>query len=238
MSDQLTAGIAYSKEKWTFDLELFYKKNQGNTIYSGVFGGTEAFVVSDSISSDELLKGSGYAQGADFLIQYDAGYHHAWASYSLLEAIGRYTSLDETFIPESFEQRHEFKLYYQLESKRWDFSYLFVYGSGRPYTPYLGSYAFNLPDGSTRMLPLYGNLNSARLPAYHRMDLSLSYQFFFRNTRAKIQVSCYNIYNRKNIRDIQYLAESTGSGQNDFVIRERKILMLGILPSINLSLKF
>ena len=115
---------------------------------------------------------------------------------------------------------------------------MWVYGSGRPYTPYLGSYPFPLPDGSSRQLPVYGDLNSARLPEYHRADVSVSYQFYFRNTRARIQLSCYNVYNRKNIRDIQYLTVDTGPGQNDFTITERKVLMLGFLPSLNLSLRF
>ncbi|MFM9983778.1 MAG: carboxypeptidase-like regulatory domain-containing protein [Flavobacteriales bacterium] len=238
ISNQLVTGLAYTKNRWTLDLEAYYKKSRGNTVYTGVYGGSEAFVVSDSISSNDLLYGSGYAYGADFLIQYDAGYHHAWAGYSWLTANSRYIELDEVVVPETFEQRHEFKIYYQLESKRWDFSLMWVYGSGRPYTPYLGSYPFPLPDGSTRQLPVYGNLNSARLPEYHRLDASLSYQFFFRNTRAKIQLSCFNVYNRQNIRDIQYLVKDTGPGQNDFSITERKVLMLGFLPSLNLNLRF
>lgn len=236
-SDQLLTGINVKKGKLTIDCEFYYKYLTGNTTFLGVYSSFIGSGVSTDINHN-IASGNGRSAGMDLLLQGDLGRHHGWVGYSLMKAESKFNIQDATNVPETFEQRHEIKLYYELELERWDFSLLWVYGSGRPYTPFLGTYTIDLPDGSSRSLPVYGDLNSLRLPAYIRTDIAMSYNFSFGKSRGKIQFSIFNLFNRANVKDIQYLAIKNDDVSGNFDIAERKINMLGFLPSVNLQLKF
>ena len=62
--------------------------------------------------------------------------------------------------------------------KGWSFGAYFVYGSGRPYSPALGIYTLDLVNNTTQDVLIYTDLNSQRLPDYHRLDLSLKNTFY------------------------------------------------------------
>jgi hypothetical protein len=238
ISDQATIGATYKKKNWTIDAEAYLKLTQGNTTFLGVYSGYSESYPIDSLTGNGLISGNGHAEGIDLMVQYDAGKNHAWLSYSLLNAQTKYNDLDVPLVHESFEQRHEIKTYYEFAGKRWEYNLLWVYGSGRPYTPFQGTYSYPLLNGDFRTVPVYGNINSARLPAYHRLDAGVSYNFLFRNIKGNIQFSCFNIYNKKNIRNRQYLVVRNGNEANDYTVAQRDIYMLGILPSLILHLSF
>lgn len=238
ISDQATIGATYRKKNWTIDAEAYLKLTQGNTTFLGVYSGYSESYPIDSLTGNGLISGNGHAEGLDLMVQYDAGKHHAWLSYSLLNAQTKYNGLDVPLVHESFEQHHEIKTYYEFAGKRWEYSLLWVFGSGKPYTPFQGTYNYPLLNGDFRTVPVYGNINSARLPAYHRLDLGVSYNFTLQNIKGNIQFSCFNIYNRKNIRNRQYLIVRNGNEPNDYLVAERDIYMLGFLPSLILHLSF
>jgi hypothetical protein len=156
-------------------------------------------------------------------------------SYTLQEALNHFAEFQETMY-KSNDQRHEVKAYFEMRKLKWEWSVYFVFGSGRPYTPLLGSYEIQLVDGSSRTMPLYGEINSARLPVYHRADISASWLFTLGKTKGKLSGNIYNIYNRQNIRDIQYYSVSDSG--NEVIFVERRVRMLGILPGVNLQLTF
>lgn len=237
-SDQFVAGFIFKKKNFTLDAEAYAKTVNRNSTYLGVYNGYSQTFATDTFNTQGLIVGNGTALGADFLLQYDEGRHHAWAGYSILEAQTRYEELDNEIVPESFADLHEFKIYYEVETKRWDFSLLWVYGSGKPYTPYLGNYYVDLLNGEQRKIPMYGDLNSAQLPAYHRLDAGLSYSFVLGDARGKIALSCYNIYNQRNVRDRQYLIQRFGNEPNDYNVVQREVYMLGVLPSLSIQFKF
>lgn len=231
-SDQIMFGFIVHKKNWTFDAEGYYKRTNGNILNRSLYGNTSLTV------EVPFLIGQGRAYGADFLLSKDYKRHHIVVSYSLMKTESDFPEAQLKNIPEVFDQRHELKLNYQLNLKRWDFSLFWVYGSGRPFTPLLGTYNFQLPDGEFRKLPVYGNPNSARLPEYHRLDVTAAYHFMLGSTRVNIQASVFNVYNRVNVRDIQYLTARTSSNPNDFSVAKRSLQMLGFLPSLNLKLNF
>ncbi len=231
-SDQLMLGFVFHKKNWTFDVESYYKLTEGNILNRSLFGNSNVTV------DLPFLIGQGRAFGADFLLSKDVKRHHMVLSYSIMKTEVNFMLYQLKNVPEVFDQRHELKLNYQLNLKRWDFSLFWVFGSGRPYTPVLGTYNFQLPDGEIRKLPVYGKPNSARLPEYHRLDVTAAYHFVLGSTRINIQASVFNVYNRINIRDIQYLTLRTSSNANDFTISKRSLRMLGFLPSVNLKFNF
>ena len=79
-------------------------------------------------------------------------------------------------------------------------------------------------QGKVEPVTLWGNTNSARLPAYHRLDLSLTRQFQIDGARFTCGASVINVYDRKNIF---YFNQDTG----------KEVYMLRILPTVSLKIE-
>jgi hypothetical protein len=131
-------------------------------------------------------------------------------------SLGRSTRFDgeQTYAP-FFDRRHNTnfvvarKFAKQLEvNLRWN------YGSGFPFTPIRGYFEqlpFTNPDGSPyidfpyptengQMGILYGDLNSKRLPDYHRLDLTAKKAWDIKeHQRLEASLAITNVYNRRNI---------------------------------------
>ena len=109
------------------------------------------------------------------------------------------------------------------------------YGSGFPFTPTQGFYEelpFNngigqdIPTANGNLGILYGDLNSARLPDYHRLDVGLTKTWKFSERQLlQFDVSVTNAYDRDNI--FYY----------DRVTAQRKD-QLPLLPSAGVSFSF
>ena len=232
-SNQVSGGANVSQKGSSFDVELYKKWNTGTfenfAPYFSVSGGADSLL---------LYTGSGEAWGADVLIQKDFRRNHLWLGYGYQRTWNRFPELGDRKIPESFEQIHQLKVVYQLRFKHWDASAAFFYGSGKPFTPLLGTYPLELVNGTTVTMPVYAQFNSGRLPAYHRMDLSAAYLFDWGKTKVKIMLSAFNVYNHTNIRDVQYFAIPGPNGLADYSIGTNEARFLGFTPSLFISLKW
>ncbi|MEY3397481.1 MAG: hypothetical protein RL220_75, partial [Bacteroidota bacterium] len=225
-SDQVMAGVTYTLRGWTLDIEGYRKWS------SGVTENLAAYYMYGELSAtgrDSILTGTGKSVGADVLLKKEFNGSQLWLSYSWNSTMNALSGLQYE-IPANFIQPHEFKAYYERKWRRWECSAAFVFGSGRYYTPLVGS-----QEVAGQITPLYGNLNSSRLPDYHRVDISGSWLFQSGDNEGKLTLSFYNVYNKKNIRDIQYIKLSDAETVR-FV--ERRIEMLGILPAINFQYTF
>jgi hypothetical protein len=88
---------------------------------------------------------------------------------------------------------------YQLNPK-WTVSGLFVYSTGNAVTFPTGKYELN---GQTVFQ--YSNRNADRMPAYHRMDLSATYEpESNKRFRGSWTFGIYNLYGRENAYTINF----------------------------------
>ncbi|NOX19197.1 MAG: hypothetical protein GXO87_13060, partial [Chlorobi bacterium] len=102
----------------------------------------------------------------------------------------------------------------------WSVSALWIYGSGLPFTPsngYYNKYFFNdlfsydsQYSGYSRYL-LLGDINTKRLPDYHRLDLAVNKSFKLSGVKFQASLNAVNIYDRKNIF---YFERETGERVN------------------------
>ena len=106
---------------------------------------------------------------------------------------------------------------------RWQFGLKWTYHTGSPYTPVVGTNG-TYPDGRVR--PLYGAVNSERVPDYHRLDLRVDAQFM---PRFSAYAELINAYARKNVSGYSYSA--------DYSTRE-EVRQLPLLPSVGLKYSF
>ncbi len=152
---------------------------------------------------------SGWAYGIDFLVDYAAADYTFWGAYSFAYV----TRQDEymKYVPH-FDRRHNLNLlgsYRFGKTRGWMAKIRWQIGSGFPFTQTAGFYEeFKTDDGTFLLDPwsqgdlaiLYGPVNEGRLPAYHRLDVSVNRIWKFPEGQTiELGASILNIYNRKNV---------------------------------------
>ncbi|MBR1626849.1 MAG: hypothetical protein IJ681_06865, partial [Bacteroidales bacterium] len=160
---------------------------------------------------------------------------YVWAIYSLGKV--EKTSETQTYAPH-YDRRHNINVLvsYQMGLNRsWEVSCRWNYDSGFPFTATAGfgevlSFTDGMASDYTTMVggltTMYGDLNTQRLPAYHRLDVSVKKRFdVFRHSIFEIELSVTNVYNRHNM--FYY----------DRITSER-VDQLPIMPSLGMTLKF
>ena len=104
------------------------------------------------------------------------------------------------------DRRHQVNAVVSIELGKFQGSVRWQYGSGLPYTRPLGFDELiplqNLPDvrtdyGTPRVL--YERPYQGRLPAYHRLDVSLKRAFPIKQGTLTVQVGAINVYDRANL---------------------------------------
>ncbi len=180
----------------------------------------------------DYINGTGEAYGLESLIRYGTRTVDVYATYTYA-----WVKLHEqtySYFPR-YDRRHTLKMLASVRpwtnlsvTVRWE------YGSGFPYTPTVGFYdrltLTHLTDlgfageVGTRYVML-GDRNSARLPAYHRMDASVNYKIVMGPIQTTVGAHIINLYDRSNIF---YFDRVTGQQVN----------MLSFYPSATLQLEY
>jgi hypothetical protein len=188
------------------------------------------------IPGDSLLFGSGKTSGVDVLLGYNRRGHHVWLAYSLMKTSNNFGNDVGTTVPEWFDQRHEVKMTYQWEKTNWEFASALFIGTGRPFTPLLGSFEIPLEQGGSVTSPVFGPLHSLRMRPYYRLDLAAGWKADYRGVRYAMRATVFNAWNQTNVRDIRYTGVYNGAGNEVFI--ENRINMTGIIPGIQLLVKW
>lgn len=225
-SDQLLLGLNYIDDRWSADVEAYYKYIQGQVLdaAAGQFS-TDIYKT--------FFVGNARAFGIDAALQFEQQAHKVLLTGSWLNARSNYDGFDIANITETYNRTTEGKLAYEWTRGPWNASAFVIAASGAPFTALLGSYAFQLPDGSPRTIPIFGGYNRDLTSPYVRADIAGSYRWQWKNMRWQLVASVYNVLNTPNYRAIQYNV-TPGSG----AINQREIRMLGRIPSINLICQF
>ncbi len=152
--------------------------------------------------------GEGKAFGAEFFLRKNRGAWTGFLSYTLSKATRRYDNINNgaEFL---FDYHKPHSLAISINRKlnqNLSINAAWVFESGLPFTPVIGkrfitSLEYN--EGDDPYLYegfIYGERNSERMRAYHRLDLALSYNTHSKRSGYKTQwtFSVYNAYNRKN----------------------------------------
>ncbi len=150
-------------------------------------------------------RGYGSARGADFFLKLaPSSRWQGWASYSFVNARRLYTPLNDfrrydvpvnPFRPD-FEIPHTLQLAAQGSiADSIGVAASFRVASGKPFTPIVGGRAT-----AGEFVPVFGPVNSERLPVYQRLDLSISHS---RSIGGKASLILYlgvtNALDHKNI---------------------------------------
>jgi len=146
--------------------------------------------------------GYGEAYGVEVFFQKRmADWWDGWLAYTFA-VVQRNDGLGESgwFYPFQ-DQRHTVNLVGNLRPwKTWTFSFDFSFHTGKPYTPIRGWEKKYAGTPFVYWEPKRGGLNSARFPAYHRLNLRAEKLW---RIRDRIDLSAFleifNVYNQRNV---------------------------------------
>ena len=149
---------------------------------------------SDLLLEDEVVnylnKGHGYSTGIDVFAKNSYGPLSGWISYSWLRAKRKWMDLPVLTSP-YFDITNNLTLVLNVNlPKNFSAGISFRYATGKPYTPAPGQY------------------HKSRVPAYTKLDFSLSYLCsFFENNMSVFYLGISNLDGRINIFDYRYSAD-------------------------------
>ncbi|MCE1168510.1 MAG: TonB-dependent receptor [Sphingobacteriia bacterium] len=226
-SDQLAVGFSLENKDLLFDAEVYYKKLYNITEYSLRY----TFNPKEVDYEESFYTGNGEVRGIDLLLQKKSGKFNGWIGYTLGQVVSRYPDFGDYDFYASNDVTHEFKIVGSYQWKNWVFGATWIYTTGRPYTAPEGGYQLTLLDGTTVDFINVSVKNGMRLPDYHRLDLSATYNFKISNTvPVSVGMSLFNVYNRANVWYKEYeIIENQ--------IIETPVYFLGFTPNINLTIK-
>lgn len=182
-----------------------------------------------------VLIGKGMAVGAEFIIKKKVGSFTGWGSYTLSRTFRQFDEInDGKMFPAKYDRIHDLSvvLNYQLNHK-WSLSAAFIYATGNAMTLPAGRY---LVQGN--IANHYTEVNSFRMPSYHRLDISANYQLKKRGRlESFLNFSIYNVYNRSNPYYIYFQAKGDLE-EFSLSVKPEQISLFPILPSVTWTFKF
>ncbi|TXC81344.1 TonB-dependent receptor [Luteibaculum oceani] len=219
-----------------FSIETYYKSMKNLVEYKDNVNPEDN--LNDNVDN-QLIQGKGYSYGVEFYFKKKAGKFNGWIGYTWSRTRRIFEELNEgRSFPAKYDRTHDLSLAatYQA-SKKWTFGANFVFGTGNaislPTTRY-----FSFLDG--RVLGVYKDRNSFRMPNYHRFDISATLRPK-KNENRKYQswwvFSLYNVYSRQNPYFLYFDAEGT-LGSNDLKLTAKQVSLFPILPSVTWNFAF
>ncbi|MEO7795899.1 MAG: TonB-dependent receptor [Thermoanaerobaculia bacterium] len=113
----------------------------------------------------------------------------------------------------------------------WNVHFAWRYHTGWPTTPVTATTVED--DGELEVVPVLGDLNSERLPAYHRLDLRASRSWRLRGGVLEFFIDVQNLYDRNNVAGFDLGIDEEGLG---ITLPEEH--WPGIFPSVGISFEF
>ncbi|WP_445955092.1 TonB-dependent receptor [Yeosuana sp.] len=235
--DQVAVGYFknFTNDMYSLEVESFYKTIKNRIDY---IDGAD-LIANDAIEQ-VILNGKAKAYGLELLLRKNQGKLKGWLAYTLSKSQqqtpGR-TSAElginnGNWYYTPYDKTHDISVTgnYQLSDK-WELNSNFLFQTGQPTTYPVGQYQYN---GIT--IASFSDRNSSRLPAYHRLDISLNYTpkpHKKKGYQSYWVFSIYNVYNRKNANSITF-RENRNTGANEAI----RLSIFGAIPSVSYNFKF
>jgi hypothetical protein len=231
IADQISLGYSrnFNNNNYELNAEVYYKDMKNQIDFKN--GAQIGFDTGADVES-ELLFGKGRAYGMELIAKKKSGKLTGWISYTLSKTERKINGINNNeWYNARMDKTHDLSIVatYQLNPK-WSFSGLFVYSTGNAVTFPTGKYELN---GQT--IFQYSNRNADRMPAYHRMDLSATYEpSSNKRFRGSWTFGIYNLYGRENAYTINFEDNPDRPGTT----RAMQTSLFRWVPNITYNFKF
>ena len=208
--DHFAVGYFKNLKNNTYEtsIEIYYKSLTNAIEYKN-----GANLLLNPYLEADLTNVRGYNYGVELYLKKNSGRLTGWASYTFSRSLQKTNGIftgdkinENQLFPSNFDRPHDLiiNLNYHI-SRRWRFGSTFIYSTGRPVT--LPEYKFYYQN---YQLLYYSDRNKYRLPDYHRLDVSLTFDESIRikkKWKGSWTFSILNLYGRKNAYSVFYKEE-------------------------------
>lgn len=232
VGDQYAIGVFKNFDDNTIEtsIEAYYKDIQNMVEYKN-----GAMLLLNSHIETDLLNAKGKAYGVEFAVKKNKGKLTGQASYTFSRTYARVITAfpielvnGGNWFPSTYDRPHVFNGSASLQiGKGWSLASNYTYQTGRPTTYPDGQFIYN-----ASLVNNFSKRNLDRLPAYHRLDVSIT-----KDTRklkeqkrySTWNFSLYNLYGRRNPYSIYFTRYNLGT--NSY-----RLSVLGsVIPSLTLN---
>jgi len=220
----------FNKNMFETSAEVYYKKMENVIDY---VDGAELFLKENL--ETELLRGSGYAYGLELYAKKQEGRLMGWLSYTLARSMRKIPGINNgKAYPSSYDRTHNISLVTNYDlSKRWNLSTSWIFATGNPTSFPIAKY-----DVQGNSMYYYSSRNGNRIPDYHRLDISLTYDFKkneHRKVKQSINFSIYNLYARRNAYSVYFKQNE----DNPNITEATRLSIIGsMIPSVTYNFNF
>ncbi|WP_164112467.1 MULTISPECIES: TonB-dependent receptor [Sphingobacterium] len=229
-ADQVALGYFRNFADNSFELSVeSYYKFMGNQIDFR----NGADLQANKFLEGELLFGKGRSYGVEWLLRKTKGRFNGWIGYTLGKSERQFDQInDGNWFNARQDRTHDVSVVAMYElTKKWSLGANFVYYTGNAITFPSGKYSVN---GNTMFY--YTERNGYRMPDYHRLDISATYEPkpLHKRFRSSWSFGLYNVYNRKNA----YIIDFRENENNANITEAYRIALFGAIPSVTWNFKF
>jgi hypothetical protein len=223
-ADHYVLGLSGSvTEEMSLSLEGYHKHYGSLVVYN-----------QDKIlpADPDYVQGKGNADGVELMLRSRSPLVDLYGAYSLSWV--RIENEGLAYYPR-YDRRHHVNLMAIVHAlKGLNITLKWEYGSGFPFSETVGYFdrltldnalpgRFELETGPPYIM--LGAKNAARLPGYHRLDASISYELSLHGFEISVGADLLNLYDHKNIF---YFDRTTG----------QRVNMLPFFPSATITVKY
>jgi hypothetical protein len=224
---------------YQFNVEAYYKDLNNQVEFK-----QGAQLLLNQNIEGEMMFGKGKAYGIELYAEKKKGKLTGWIGYTLSKTQRKYAEMNNGKpFPYRYDRTHDLSIVanYTL-SQRWNFSSVFVFGTGNALTMPTGRVNYNVGfnvsqrTASYTSMNQYEEINNYRLPAYHRLDICATYtpgQKKKKRFSSSWNFNVYNVYNRQNPYFI-YM----DINQSEKSLQGKMVYLFPITPAIGWNFKF
>jgi len=231
-NDTYMIGANFKKEGLMLDVELYRKNMNGVAEY--INPNPALKIEPTQIERLELFTGKGKNTGIDFLARYDGHWLSSQISYTLSKLTYQ---IDGLFLGKEYaapnDRRHQMKFLTSFKIKQFMVNYNTTLATGAPYV-----IASRIPE-NTRFKNITQTSVINRLPNYLRNDIGFTYQFKKLGLDHTLSFDIFNLFNRTNVKQVQYLSlVKDKNTKAESIIVGTNTNMLNRTLSIGYAIKF
>lgn len=210
-----------------FSTEIYYKSMQNQVDYKN-----GANTQANELIEGELLFGKGRAYGVEFFVKKKYGKLTGWVGYTLSRSERQIAEVNQgSWYPVKQDRTHDISVVamYQIV-KKVSVAATWVFNTGSAVTFPSGKY---MVDG--QVIFLYTERNGYRMPAYHRMDIGLTWDNKkTEKFESSWNFSVYNLYGRENAYTISFREDPNDPTKTQAV----QTSLFRFIPSVSYNFRF
>lgn len=231
-SNEISIGTENKGKNYQWKLNFYSKKNEG----------ISAWKMNLELDQFNLINETGHSlsRGIEFYFHFHRRQSSSILSYTASQTLQQYLTINGgKYFLANHHQAHHLKFIQKFDFKKWDIIFDFRLIEGRPYSIHKGIASFFDEEENLIFYPRYEELNSGKLPLYHRLDVSINYPLVLKKTKLEFNLSFFNIYGQNNIQEILNIVyppdPTAGVSQPEILTIQKR--MLPFLPFLSLKME-